>query len=184
MVRRLPGASFAAGRWKVSARTDGGEAPGTSLSSASPRPPQIEPQIAPDPRGSQSAERVACSCFFSFFFSQGAKLRGRELAVRKLFWPPDNRGKNGVEETLCGLPSLTHGGWEGAPPPAAGTGPGEEIPAHSEEVASPPVPAPAVAPLTKRTAPPRSRLLTGLLGPQRPGPPPAPGRELSGHPQG
>lgn len=94
VARMLPGASFTAERWKVSIPTppDGGEAPGTSLSSASPRPPQIETQIAQDPRGSQSAERVACSCFFFFFFFFFPFLREEnseeELAVLETFLAP------------------------------------------------------------------------------------------------
>lgn len=181
VARRLPGASFAAGRWKVSTPMDGGEAPGTSLSSASPRPPQIEPQIAPDPRSSQSAERVACSCFFSFFFSQGAKFRGRELAVPETFLAPRQPWQKWSRGDPQRAPFSDSQGMGRSPPAQAWV---RRPPAHTEEVVSPQVPDPGRGPSDKENGTSPFPAPHRALGASEAWAASCSGRELSGRPQG
>lgn len=69
MARTLPVASFPTEDGRDPTPTGGGEALGTSLSSASPRPPQTEMQIAPGPRGSQSADEGGLLLFLLFLFT-------------------------------------------------------------------------------------------------------------------
>lgn len=79
MVRTLPAASFSAedGRDPSQHPQVGAKHWEPSLSSASPRPPQTEMQIAPGPRGSQSADEGGLLSFLLFTFFKGADFRVR-----------------------------------------------------------------------------------------------------------
>lgn len=127
-----------------------------------PRPPQTGMQIAPGPRGSQSAERVVCSSFFSVFSLFSLKLQSKSWQSWKLSGSSDSPGKNGVERrpssgTFCRLardwkeePSLQNE-WPLGP---LGAGLGEETPAHTEEADLLPVGPGPIDPLTRRKASP------------------------------
>lgn len=79
MARTLPTASFPVedGRDPSQRPQVGAKLWEPSLSSASPRPPQTGMQIAPGPRGSQSADEGGSLLFLLSYFFQGANFRVR-----------------------------------------------------------------------------------------------------------
>lgn len=65
-----------------------------SLSSASPRPPQMKMQIAPGPRGSQPADEGGLLSFLLFTFLKGADFRVRAGSWGTFSCFPNNHDDN------------------------------------------------------------------------------------------